>query len=134
MYTLAKDKLLDEGYRQTSALTFSRSQEPRMRKLLNKGRDFIGLGPRVYSRVGRHFFINDARTADFIQGQDNERFYGFTTPEWFARMVELDSNQITGTSRVKDFLDPWESEAITQAYGVLYYVLNQQRIYKKAHK
>ncbi|HUD09277.1 MAG TPA: radical SAM protein [Patescibacteria group bacterium] len=131
MYDFAKRTLLEEGYKQTSVLTFSSSPEQRKRKLLNRGRDFIGLGPRTYSKIGRHFFINDANTVDFVEGRDNARFYGFTAPDWFSRISETASVPTVNSSRAKDVLGSWESETIAQAYGVLYYILNQQRIYRR---
>ena len=131
MYDSAKRILLGEGYKQTSVLTFSGLSEQRKRRLLNRGRDFIGLGPRTYSRIGRHFFINDASTADFVEGRDNARFYGLTAPDWLAKLSETASVPSVNSSKAKDFLGPWESEAITQTYGILYYILNQQRIYRR---
>ena len=125
MYRVARSMLLDDGYVQTSTLSFSKKDGKR--KLLNRGRDFIGLGPRTYSKVGRHFFINDATTSDFVSGRVAERFYGFSMPSWLNGLSEK-SAAVSGSGKISDSLDPWKSEVITQAYGVLYYVLNQPRI------
>lgn len=132
LYNDAKAMLSDEGYHQTSALSFCKSTgKDYKRRLLNRGRDFVGLGPRTYSKVGGHFFINDATTSDFVSGAESSKFYGLVVPDWFFRTSETVLSSVGEASTGQNNLNPWKSEAIAQIYGVLYYVLNQPRIRRR---
>lgn len=133
MYKAAKDALRSAGYNQTSTLSFSNvaGVDVNKRKLLNRGRDFVGLGPRTYSKVGKYFFINDSSTSDFVGDSDSGRFYGLAVPDWLHKVSEAVLSSAGDSSGEKGSFDPWKSEAITQIYGVLYYILNQPRIYNR---
>lgn len=133
MYRDAQAYLIDNGYRQTGTLSFSRDQEAEEKQLLRNGRDFFGIGPKTYSSIGRHMFINDARTRDFRPDgdKDTQRYFGIRLPrtaEWaLENGFGLFARQRTDGHPVKApaFLDPWKSEGIAQTYGVLYYMTNQ---------
>ena len=132
MYGVAEDALSSFRYDRTSTLSFSKKgRVVNKRKLLNRGRDFIGLGPRTYSKVGKYFFVNDASTNDFVSGSDFARFYGIAVSDWLHKINETVLSFVGDAGGGKNAFDPWKSEAIAQVYGILYYVLNQPRIYRR---
>lgn len=140
MYSQALESLVASGYRQTSTYSFSRDKSVTGRALLNQGNDFFGLGPRTYSRVGRNLFINDARTSDFRAGGSMAEYYGLKVP--FPVMATLDRafglfarggiNAVGKTGPI-DFRS-LQSEAVSQVYGILYYIMNQPRLSRKVAK
>lgn len=133
MYREAQEHFLDNGYQQTGTLSFSRDEDAKQKLLLKTGKDFFGIGPKTYSKIGRHMFINDARTNHFRPGQeaDTQNYYGIQVPrvaEWvmentfglFARKKKDEDKR-----KAPGALDPWKSEGIAQTYGILYYMTNQ---------
>lgn len=134
MYEFARNFLLAKGYSRTNTQSFSRDRKESNRVLLNQGGDFLGVGPKTYSRVGRYLFINDSRTSDFRQGGDMADYYGVRFPKEAVRALDKgfaffarQNGARHGGLPLPD-LGIVRSEAITQAYGVLYYVTNQPRM------
>ncbi len=134
MYDMARNYLVTCGYNQTGTYGFSREKDAPQRKLMNNGVDFMGLGPRVYSRIGNIFAMNNARVGDFLSGQGKtENYYGLRVPvkaETFIgkTLVFLAERRTNTTTKSK--LNTWRSEGITQVYSVMYYLLNQPSLSK----
>lgn len=134
MYNFARSFLIQMGYRQTNTQSFSRDKSTPDRVLLNQGGDFLGLGPKTYSRVGQYIFMNDSRTEDFKPGGNTTDYYGIKLPIGFIRLLDKgfaffarQQGEITPSLPLPD-LGILRSEMITQAYGILYYILNQPRM------
>lgn len=134
MYDFARRFLVQAGYRQTNTQSFSRDRSAPARVLLNQGGDFLGLGPKTYSRIGRYVFMNDSRAGDFKPGGNTTDYYGIRFPVEFIKALDRGfaffarQNGETHQNLLLPDLGILRSEAITQAYGVLYYVLNQPRM------
>lgn len=136
MYNLAQKYLVEHGYHQTGTLSFASSNGAPEKNLLNNATNFLGLGPRTYSKIGSTFFTNDARTHDFRQGGNMSDYYGIKIPTWANDVVRGAFALIS--RRRSDHDDErlsrwgsWKSEVITQIYGVLYFVLNQPRFSRR---
>lgn len=135
MYSQAIDILTASGYKQTSTYSFSRDRSIPDRALLNQGSDFFGLGPRTYSRIGRNLFINDAKTSDFVSGGNMADYFGLRVP--FTVMTSLDrtlglfAKGGRNTEGKTGTVGCLQSEAVAQAYGVLYYIMNQPKLSRK---
>ncbi len=134
MYSMARDHLTTHGYRQTGTYGFSKEKSASQRRLMNNGMDFMGLGPRVYSRVGNVFAINSATVNDFsnLTGT-TENYYGLKVPTNLERAVTLFFSVLANrkdfqNGNVLKMFQPWQSEGITQIYGILYYLLNQKNL------
>ncbi len=134
MYEFARRYLASRGYTQTNTQSFSHDTSKPKRPLLNQGGDFLGIGPKTYSRIGRYIFINDARTSDFKQDGDTADYYGIKLPAELVKILDrgfaLFARQGGDGHRKQHVPDLgiFKSEAITQAYGVLYYINNQPRM------
>lgn len=136
MYNLALREMSIAGYRQTSTYSFSRNDDSPDRALLSHGSDFLGLGPRTYSRVGRYLFINDARTSDFRSEGHMSDYVGVKLP--LPIMSILDRTFALAASGSPDTALPLPAvlknlnpELVAQAYGVLYYITNQPRLSRR---
>lgn len=131
MYVFTKDYLKAHGYRQIGPQNFGRGRELPGMPLLNHGNDFLGLGPRTYSRIGSYFFINGARTSDFNNGANTVNYWGIRLPGALAAAMDKGLDFFAGqkaigkNNQTLEFVRSWQSEAIVQMYGALYYILNQ---------
>ncbi len=140
MYSRGTERLVASGYRQTSTYSFSRDQSVPERALLNWGSDFLGLGPRTYSRVGRNLFINNAKTSDFTGGKNMADFYGVRVPSRvmtaFDKTFGLFARGDKKTPGKTGLIDMGivKSEAVAQVYGVLYYIINQPNLARRAQQ
>lgn len=134
MYDFARKFLASAGYRQTNTQSFSRDRSAQPRVLLNQGGDFLGLGPKTYSRVGSYIFMNDSRTGDFQPRGNTTDYYGIKLPIELIKTLDkgfaffAKQNGKTHHNLPLPDIEILRSEAITQAYGILYYILNQPRM------
>lgn len=124
MYELTLRLMEDAGYAQTSTLSFSRIRKQDKLRLLNEGNDFLGLGPRTYSRIGNWFFINEARIRSFTNGQ-TDSFRGLKIP---FPIKLLEDNLISpcsqpGVGKKMPLLKDLMPETITQIFALLYQLL-----------
>lgn len=134
MHSQTIDILKDTGYRQTSTYSFSKDKvTPRV--LLNEGNDFLGLGPKTYSRIRRYLFINGAQTSDFVTDGNMADFYGLQIPlplmALLNRIFGLVSRGAENSEKKTGSIGILQSEAVAQIYGVLYYITNQPNLSKK---
>jgi len=123
MYRFAKQYLLDCGYEQTGALKFILPGYRSVPQVSFRGRDFIGLGPHTYSRLGSWYLINTSRAQDFIVGNESRTsaYIGLHLPGAIGRMAKATFS----SSEHSVSYGAWRAEWFTQVYGVLYYILNQ---------
>lgn len=139
MYSEGSESFAASGYRQTSTYSFSRDQSIRDRALLNHGSDFLGLGPRTYSRVGRNLFINNARTSDYTAGRNMADYYGVRVPSPVMTALDRTFGLFARGDRKTDgktgpIVRGIKSEAVAQVYGVLYYLINQPNLATREQK
>ncbi len=130
MYKEAQRHFTTHGYKQSSTLSYeSEEGATRERRVLNTGKDYLGLGPRTYSKIGPWYFVNTGKTNDFIPQSDTTEFFGLKVPEIVDRSLNATSSVTKSANDSREKSSPlgaWKSEAVTQIYGVLYYVLNQR--------
>ncbi|MBI4098033.1 MAG: radical SAM protein [Candidatus Levybacteria bacterium] len=131
MYDATKVYLKDHGYHQTNVQSFSRT-ENRPRQLLGQGSDFLGLGPKTYSKIGRCLFLNKGITSDFTREKDTQTYYGIALPESLFRLLDksfgIIANTVNGEGLLSANLGSWQSEVITQTYAILYYIINHSNL------
>lgn len=134
LYEYACSYLTSNGYVQTGTLFFNRADKVKKRNRSAKGNDFLGLGPKTYSNMGRYVFMNNANTADFVGNRETVDYYGIKIPKLLLDMffgTAKDQGEYTHKSTRADIL---RSEAIVKLHSLAYFLTNQPSLSKRKNR
>lgn len=131
MHRDASAFLRDQGYYRTSTLTFADGQQAQTDyDLIRVRSDFLGIGPRTFSKIGSTAFIDPHTHQDFIDGgleTDTYTYAGRAVP--FMRNGVVHSLLASRTEAKvpgawKEQLKPYMADIVSGTYAGLYYALN----------